>query len=101
MRDTNTRICNCCGRTLEIGERCNCAQPVAGFPRDGLRSRCPHFISRSSYRQQSYILCGEYLADHRTAFHSGDERNTHYRRYCCGLPTACRIYQEIAAKGDD
>ena len=47
------RVCNDCGRPLEIGETCNCRQPVRSGTRDGLRAVCPHFMHRSSYRGRS------------------------------------------------
>lgn len=40
MRSTrDIRICNVCGRLLDIGESCNCEQPIRGAPRDGLRAK--------------------------------------------------------------
>ena len=48
MRSTrDIRICNVCGRLLDIGESCNCEQPIRGAPRDGLRAKCPLFKCRS------------------------------------------------------
>lgn len=61
MRSTrDIRICNVCGRLLDIGESCNCEQPIRGAPRDGLRAKCPLFKCRSCYRLQYYIVgeCG-------------------------------------------
>ena len=85
---TDMRVCNDCGRPLEIGETCNCRQPVRSGTRDGLRAVCPHFMHRSSYRGRSYIVCSG--AKHE--YPGSDPRNEHYRRYCCGLFKLCKHY---------
>lgn len=90
MRSTrDIRICNVCGRLLDIGESCNCEQPIRGAPRDGLRAKCPLFKCRSCYRLQYYIVgeCG------KARFTNSDQRNEHYRRCCCDAWRACEIYK--------
>lgn len=82
------RTCAACGRTMEPGETCNCEQPVKGLPRDGLRAKCPLFRCRSSYRMRHYIVCGR----HKTPYPGSDQRNEHYRRYCCEAWRACELY---------
>lgn len=97
MRRTTTgRICNDCHRPLEIGETCNCRQPIRGAPRDGLRARCPCFQYRSSYRGQYYLAC----AGVKTRYPGCDERNAHYRRYCCGLYGLCTRYKAMKGEQD-
>lgn len=77
--------CPKCGRTLEYGEGCNCDQMVRGLPRDGMRAKCPLFKCRSSYRGRYYIVCGQ----RKQRFRGCDERNDHYRRYCCDRWREC------------
>lgn len=97
MRRTRMgRTCTGCGRPLEIGEICNCRQPIQGATRDGLRARCPHFQHRSSYRGCNYIVCG----DKKTPHPSRDERNEHYRRFCCGLYGLCGQYKTMKGEQD-
>lgn len=79
------RTCGDCGRPLESCEVCNCRQPVSGMPRDGLRARCPEFRYRSSYRGRAYIGCG----NAKLRFNGANERNEHYRLYCCGDCDQC------------
>lgn len=97
MRRTTTgRICNDCHRPLEVGETCNCRQPMRGTPRDGLRARCPYFQYRSSYRGQYYLAC----AGVKNRYPGCDERNAHYRRYCCGLYGLCTRYKAMKGEQD-
>lgn len=88
---TTMRVCNDCGRPLEIGETCNCRQPVCGVTRDGLRASCPYFQHRSSYRGRCYIVCG----DIKHEYPGSEPRNGHYRRYCCGLFKLCEHYKTM------
>lgn len=90
VRNRAMHVCAVCGRTLEVGEACNCDQPIRGAPRDGLRAKCPLFRCRSWYRQKSYIVggCGKHC------FGSGDQRNEYYRRYCCELWRRCGLYEK-------
>lgn len=90
------RFCNYCGRPLEIGESCNCQQPIRGSTRDGLRAICPQFRHRSSYRGVSYIVCGNSKSSYPTSGH----RNEHYRLYCCGLFKMCEIYKTMKGETD-
>lgn len=84
-REGGMRFCNACGRALEIGETCNCRQPIGGT-RDGLRAACPLFHHRSSYRGRSYIVCG----GEKHEYSGSEPRNAHYRRYCCGAYPLCK-----------
>ncbi len=90
VRNRVMHVCAVCGPTLEVGETCNCGQPIRGAPRDGLRAQCPLFHCRSWYRQKSYIVggCGKHC------FGSGDQRNEYYRQYCCGLWQRCGLYEK-------
>lgn len=93
---TAMRVCRDCGRTLEIGETCNCRQPVRGMTRDGLRAICPCFKHRSSYRRHCYIFCG----DVKHEYSGSDPRNEHYRRYCCDLFKLCEHYKKMKGESE-
>ena len=80
--------CAICGAPLDVGERCNCDRQSAVLPRDGLRAVCHRFGHRSSYRGKCYITC----SGRRFVFGSVEERDGHYRLYCCGTCTRCAMY---------
>lgn len=91
-----SRICISCHRPLEIGETCNCRQSIRGAPRDGLRARCPWFQYRSSYQGRYYLAC----AGVKVKYAGFDERNEHYRRYCCEHYSLCGRYKAMKGETD-
>ena len=92
MKSTwDLRTCGGCGTTLEPGETCNCQRPAKCLPRDGLRAYCPYFQHRSSYRGRYYIVCG----GRKTPYPDSEQRDRHYRRYCCGLYGLCELCQTM------
>ena len=49
-------------------------------PRDGLRSKCPHFDERTNYRRKYFLRCGS----DTLCFRTREEREAWYRAVCCG-----------------
>ena len=89
------RACLSCGVPLETGEHCNCQRP-AGTQR-GLKVYCPYFGHRSSYRMQYFIVCKGDLArgSRKVAFETIEDRDRHYKMFCCGLYGRCVICQSM------
>lgn len=101
-RNTPLRCCLLCGRALQVGEVCNCDQPVAGLPKDGLRAHCPNFIARSSYRGKYYIECRvDVQRSIKVPYGNAGDRNAHYRDCCCGNNEDCSLYCNEDNKEDE